>query len=366
MSIDKNVIRATLAMLGTIVGAGVFAIPSVFRQYGIGWGSALYWVVATLVLATHLLLSEVILQKNTFGKMRLPGMVSSVLGPRWGKIAFLSHPGQTIGACLAYIILGGEFIYALGGAQFVSSILFWQVVFWAGGAATVLIGLHFVAKVESWLTWGLILALGVSVFLFGKIADPTLFFQMQGSWAWSPIGILVFSLFGLTIIPEIVEIAGGKREPAQRSIAWGSLGAALLMWLFGVTAYAAAPDITASAPGYASVLSAETRWIIPVVGFLAVATSFITLMEGMKRMLIADAKMHKNTAKVLALGAPLILLFTTQRNFLSTVSFVGGFFSALNGIFATVMAAKLKKIRWPLGISFIFLLIIISRILNLT
>lgn len=365
MSIDKRQLRATLAMLGTIIGAGVFAIPSVFRQYGIGWGSVVYWVIAGMVLATHLLLSEVILEKAAFSRIRLPGMVTSVFGEWWGRVAFLSHPGQTIGACLAYVILGGEFLYVLGGAQLVHSLLFWQVLFWVGGALTVFVGLNFVAKVESWLTWLLIFALLFSVFLFGKIADPTLFFQAQGSWAWSPIGILVFSLFGLTSIPEIMEIAGSDREPAQRSIAFGSLGAAVLMWFFGVTAYAAAPDVAASASGYASVLSEKTRWIIPVIGFLAVATSFITLMEGMKRMLMTDAKLEKNTAKVLALSAPLVLLFITQRNFLSTVSFVGGFFSAINGIFATTMAVKVKKIQWPLLITVFFLFLLISRILNL-
>ncbi|MCC7357315.1 hypothetical protein IT408_02295 [Candidatus Uhrbacteria bacterium] len=366
MSINKQSLRAALAMLGTIIGAGVFAIPSVFRQYGIGWGSLIYWLIAILVLVTHLLFSEVILQKTIFRRMRLPGMVSSILGPNWGKIAFLTHPSQIIGACLAYIVLGGEFLYALGGEKIISSVLFWQFVFWAGGAVTVLIGLNFIAKIESWLTWILVASLLMSVVLFSKIADPNLFFQVQAEWAWSPIGILVFSLFGLSVIPEIVELAGSKREPVHQSITFGTLGAALLMWLFGVMAYAAAPSNDTSALGYASVLSARTRLIIPVIGFLAVATSFITLMEGMRRMLVADAKLHKNTAKVLALSAPLILLFITQRNFLSIVSFIGGFFNALNAIFATVMVVRLKKIYWPLGISGIFLLILISRILNLT
>jgi amino acid permease len=365
MSIKKKVLQATLAMLGTIIGAGVFAIPSVFRQFGLIGGTAIYWIVAALVLATHLLMMEVVIRQKA-GKMRLPGHVGVVLGKPWSIIAFASHPGQTIGACLAYIILGGEFLYAIGGMRLVPSILFWQGIFWLGGALTVIVGMKLVAKVESVLTWLLLAALLISSIIFFRQADPTLFFAWQGSWAWSPLGILIFSLFGLTVIPEIVELSGGKREQASIAITLGSLCAAICMWIFGVMAYAAAPDAAASAAGYASVMPAASRWIIPCVGFLAVATSFITLMEGLKNMLSFDAKLHKHTALAIALASPVILLLLTKRNFLNTVSFVGGVFSALNGAFATVMAAKLLKKTWPLVITSIFLLILLSRILSLT
>lgn len=366
MSIEKKVVQATLAMLGTIIGAGVFAIPSVFKQFGLIGGTIVYWLVAVLVLVTHLLMMEVVIRRQRAGKMRLPGHVGAVLGKPWSILAFASHPGQTIGACLAYIILGGEFLYAIGGMRLVPSILFWQGIFWLGGAITVLIGMKLVAKVESVLTWLLLAALLVSSIVFFRQADPNLFFAWQGSWAWSPLGILIFSLFGLTVIPEIVDLSGGKREQASLAITLGSILAAMFMWVFGIMAYAAAPDAAASAAGYASVMPVAFRWIIPCVGFLAVATSFITLMEGLKNMLSFDAKLHKHTAVVIALAAPVILLLLTKRNFLSTVGFVGGVFSALNGAFATAMAAKLLKKSWPLLITGVFLLILLSRILSLT
>lgn len=365
MFINKNVFQAGVVMLGTIIGAGALAIPSVFHTYGLVWGSILYWGIAAMIACTHMLMMDVVFAHGGKKKIRFPGHVTLEFGKRWGTVAFLSHPAQSIGACLAYIILGGEFLYAIGGARLVPSVLFWQALFWAGGAVTVVLGMQVLAKVETKLTWLLVFTLLVTSFLFFRQADPQLFFSLQGTWVWAPIGILIFSQFGLSIIPEIIDLSGNRREASLLAIVGGSLAAALLMWIFGVMAYAAAPGLSDDAARYGSVLPQGWWWIIPCVGFLAVATSFLTLMEGLKHTLMYDAKLQKNTATAISLTSPLLLLLLTQRNFLGTVSFVGGVFSAMNGAFATAMGARVRKQVWPYAITLIFLLIIFSRILSL-
>lgn len=365
MSINKNVFQAGIVMLGTIIGAGALAIPSVFHTYGLVWGSVLYWGIAAMVACTHMLMMDVVFAHGGKKKIRFPGHVTMEFGKVWGALAFLSHPAQSMGACLAYIILGGDFLYALGGGHLVPSVLFWQGLFWAGGAVTVILGMKFLARVETRLTWLLVGALIVTSFLFARQADPALFFSLKATWVWAPLGILVFSQFGLSIIPEIIDLSGNQREGALLAIVGGSLMAALLMWIFGVMTYAAAPALSDSATSYSTALPQAWWWIIPCVGFLAVATSFLTLMEGLKHTLMYDAKLGKNTATAVSLTSPLFLLLLTSRDFLGTVSFVGGVFSATNGALATAMGAHVRRQFWPYLITLVFLLIIFSRILSL-
>jgi len=185
------------------------------------------------------------------------------------------------------------------------------------------------------------------------------------SRSFAPLGILIFSLFGMTVIPELVQMTGDHRDRSWAAIIAGTLGAAILMWLFGVFAYAAAPAASVDPGQYAQILPAGFRWLIPVVGFLAVFTSFITLMEALKHMLIYDAKLKPQAAWSIALMSPLVLLLIMHRDFLGTISLVGGVFSAINGIFACALGVVILKRRWPLIPGGIFLLILLSRILSL-
>lgn len=369
--------RAALAMLGTIIGAGTFALPEAFHRMGILAGSVAYWITAAAVLVTHLLYVDVILGSPAQSSRRLPGQAKALLG-KWGeRVAYVSHPAQIIGACLAYLILGGEFLAVLARAGGLPDrVLTWQILFWAGGAATVFVGLKLVARVEAWLTWTLVALLVLSVLLFLPVADPSLFPGADWGAVAGYLGIFLFALFGWAVIPEVAVLCGRDPVRTRLAVAGGTLGAALLMWLFGVFAYAAIGPSLASAPADLSrAYPAAWAWLLPAVGFLAVATSFITLVQDLKAMLHLDAGLPKPAAWALALGGPLFLLLAVSRDFLGTVGFVGAVITGFNGIFLCFLAVKTFRRRgkalplmWrvaaPLLCSAVFAFVLIRRLLK--
>lgn len=354
MTTDKRPFRrATYAMIGTVIGAGTFAIPAAFQSMGILAGSVAYWTVALVVLATHLLFVEAVLYSRGMDKKRFPGYVEIAFG-KWAKrAAYLTQAAQVIGACLAYVILGGEFLASLAGHfGLPDQLLIWQVLFWAGGAAVVFVGLKLVARIEAWMTIGLIALMALAVGLYAPKADPALFTAMHWGAVMPLLGVFLFSLFGWGVISEVSAICGHDRDKTRLAVAGGSLAAALLMWLFGVFAYAAIGDSLGSDPADLSRgLPSGLFWLIPAVGFLAVATSFITLVQDFKAMLHLDAGLPKKIAWAISLGGPLLLLFLTTRDFLSTVGFIGSAISSFNALLLCLMAWKLMS-RKPKDINY--------------
>jgi len=350
--------KATLAMFGTVVGAGTFALPAAFHEMGILAGSVAYWVCALAVLATHLLYAEIVLRNADSASHRLPAQAGQLLGPWARRLAYVTHSGQAVLAILAYIILGGGFLASL--AKMVglpSSMLVWQLLFWAAGAAAVFVGLKMVTAVESKLSWVLIGLLLVSSALFLRSADGGLF--LTAHWGVVPggLGVFLFAMFGWQVIPEVVAITGRDPDRTRLAVAIGSLGASFLMWLFAVLAYAAIGNALGTDPSQlASGFPYAWAWLLPAVGFFAVANPFLMLSQDLKAMLHLDAKFSKPLAWALALGVPLFLFFVVTRNFLETVSFSGAILSSLNGILICLMALTACKISrkrnwlWCVGI----------------
>ncbi len=373
----RSIVQGGLALLGTIVGAGVFAVPLAFQRTGILTASVIFWIVALAILMVHLLYADLIVANPILAQKRLPGQAEYLLGP-WAKwVAYLSHPTQVIGACLAYIILGGQFLNSLAtivGAR--DHVFLWQLFFWAGGAAIVFWGLRVVARIESWMTWALVALLFVSSFLFASQADGSLLLVQHWSMLFAPIGVFVFAVFGLPVITEVVVMCEHDSMRTRIAVAAGSLGAAFLTWLFGVFSVAASGDIPLSTPAdLTNLLHPSFAWLIPAVGFFAVATSFITMTQDVKETFHLDAGFSKGLAWITALGAPLLLFLFVTQDFLKTVSLVGLIFGTANAVLVLLMAraAALRKrrssISWtqtilPLFFSFLFIAVAIWSILH--
>jgi len=333
--------RAILLVAGSIIGAGIFGLPAAFAEVGFWPGTILFFFLSGVVVATHLMYTEVILASKK--KMRLTGYANEGLGKMGFRLATISYPLQLIGACIAYIILGGEFINVLMQQAGVNIALpFWQLVFWLLGAIIVLYSLKFVSLFESWATTFLLLAIIIAV----TVAFPFVEFsniQLGNPNVWfAPFGIFLFSLSGLSVMSEAVEVAGRKRMHAYGAVTVGTLIAALFSWVFGVTLYLAARGFQiTSTHDLISVLPVEWSWLIPILGFLAVITSFIAISEDLEATLHADYKLEPKIASAVALLTPLILYILVTRDFLATISFVGSVFVGMNAIIVCLLAWKI-------------------------
>src|SRR3989344_8659560 len=104
-------VLALSTLIGTIVGAGMFGLPFAIVQSGLLLSLFYFLLLGVCVTYLHLFFGEVCLR--TPGKHRLIGYAGLYLGS-WAKgLVTFSTIAGTIGALLAFLIIGGGFLKIL-------------------------------------------------------------------------------------------------------------------------------------------------------------------------------------------------------------------------------------------------------------
>ena len=104
-------LKALAVFLGTVIGVGIFGLPFVAMKAGF-FVVVLYFVlIAIFVISINWLYAKVVL--GTKGIHRLPGYVGQYLSPFWQKLVFLVVSLGLFGSLLAYLIIGGQFLFAI-------------------------------------------------------------------------------------------------------------------------------------------------------------------------------------------------------------------------------------------------------------
>jgi tyrosine-specific transport protein len=336
----RSILVASLTMVGTIIGAGIFGLPAAFSAVGFWPGTALFWVLAGAAMTTHLLFAGMLLQENR--RMRLTGLVRRHLDPFFHIVAEITYPLQVVASIFAYLILGGEFLSILARAAGISlPVGIWQMVFWLVGGVTVLFGLKAVARVNGLATSAKMATLLLAVVVAWPLVDlASVRLHGWGEW-FLPFGIFLYALSGLPAVGETVEITKRNKREALWAVGIGSFVSALLSWMFGVVIYLAArgyPIHTISE--VVSVLPSGWALLIPFLGLLSVSTAYLIMAEDLKETLDLDFKLNAKQSVAIALGLPLLLLLAVSRDFLATIGFIGSVFVSLNGLMICAMAFK--------------------------
>lgn len=361
----KNpVLLASLSLVGTIVGAGIFGIPYVFAQTGLSISLIYCVVLGGAALLTHWLYARV--AAATPGKHRLVGYVHKHLGRGHAEVASVTNPMNLLGSLLAYLILGGGFLSALfGGSQVV-----WGIVFFAVMSLALILPFKRMEYIEVILTWLLIVAcVGIILTVAPHVQIKNLMVFGSAKW-FLPFGVVFFSFGGLSVIPDLVETLGKNLKKVGRAVALGTLISVALTAVFGLVIAATTGALTTenAIPGLIPFVG---RYIVvagAVFGLLAVATSFLTIGENVKDQFHLDFKMSLPAAWAAAIGIPLAAYLFGARNLISVLGFVGSVFGAIDGILIALMARRLVRgpLRWfiiPLIV--VFLIGIASEVIYL-
>lgn len=358
-------------MLGTIIGAGVFALPAAMKTGGILGASAAYWLIAGVVIGTHALYAEVVAKGKGKARHWFPGHAGRYLGPWAERVTLLSHPAQIIGACLAYLVLGGGFLsslaHQLGRAD---SVFAWQLAFWLCGSVLVLSGTGKLSRAGLAVTWAMAALMTVAIILFAPHADPQMFSTFNIGGIPAVLGVFLFALTGWTAVPDVAARCGNDAAMTRKAVITGTSAAALLMWLFGVLGYAAVgASLTSNPDDVARVFPVFFFWLFPLIGACTVLSPFVNLSRDLTETLRVDAGIPQDLSLAVVLLSPLALLFWTSRNFLDTVGFVGAILTAFNSLIVCmiVLASRKKEKGWlptffPVLFGAVYLFIFLQRL----
>jgi len=348
-----KILYAIAVLSGTIIGVGLFALPYVTLKVG-------FWVIlgyflglATLVILVHLFFGELALKTPDF--KRLPGFAKIYLGKRGQIVAYISTILGLFGALLAYLIVGGEFFSELLSPFFGGSSLFYTLFYFVIAAALIFYGIKAIEKVEF---WGLVLFFIIlfAIFFRGEsfIATRNLFPLSDWSALFLPYGVILFTLWGAALIPEVEEMLTGQKKMLLKIIPIAILIPAVIYLFFiylvlGITG----PQTTETAlPGLRAVLGDGIVSLALLFGLVTTFTSFITLGLTLKKVFWYDLKFSKNLAWAITCFLPLFFFLLGFKSFIVVIGVVGGMLLAVDGILILLMYKKVnpekKFIVYPL------------------
>jgi len=328
----SNFLKAWATFTGTIVGVGIFGLPYVAMKAGFFVVLFYFLVVIFLAIIVHFLLGEV--ARDTHKIARIPGYAEEYIGPRTKKFAFVVSSLALIGALLAYLIIGGDFLYlflkeSLGGLS-----IFYTFFFFLAGAYLIYRGIEIISRFEL-----IMLVIFVLLLLF-FLCRALPFIQSEHFTTFNPrfitfpYGIVLFALWGVALIPEVKEMVERDRRKLIWVIILGILASALcyLVFIFAILG-ASGPQTSQNAiSGFAFILGDRIIAIGYFFGIIATFTSFITLGLTLKKIFWYDFKIPERISWGLTCFIPLFLYLIGLKDFIEVIGITGAVMLGLEAI----------------------------------
>lgn len=336
---NHRVYRATSSLIGTTIGAGMFAIPYVVSKFGFWSGIVYLLALGILNLILNLIYGEIILR--TFGDHQLSGYGQLYLGKRGKAIATIALFFSLYGALLAYLVKTGEFLALISSVQ---NSFFWTIVFFLLSSLAIFFGLRAVSTLENFITVAL---LGLTLLMvglgFGKINVLNLS-RVNFSYFFLPLGVILFAYSGSSVIPEMEEILRREPHKLKKSIIIGSAVPILIYLLFTVAVVGVCGNLT-SDDAISGLSLFFPPWMVilgALLAILAMASSYLTIGYVLKEVWFRDIAIDKTLSFILACSPPLILFILGAKNFIDILQFTGAISGGLIGILTIKMFQKAK------------------------
>lgn len=337
---QKQFFVATATLIGSIVGVGIFGVPFAIAQIGLPLAIIFFVVLTGVQLLQHLFLTEVAIASPD--QERLPGLVGEHLGIRRKALATFVILASYWAAMLAYIILGGKFLWILFGGTLGGSQLVYQIVWAIVAAIVIAFRLSTIARIDFFVTIALVIA-------FVVVSVRGLAWVNIGNFAVSPpgnlflpYGVILFSLAGLPAILDMEDLLGGDKKVYRRAVIVGTLVAAALTIAFGIVVYGVTGVNTSedAMSGLASLIGRPGLAMLSLIGFFAVATSFFPMGLNVREMFEYDYRMSRSWAWFVAMAVPVALFLFLGTNFIAVISFSGAVFGAITAVLIALMYRK--------------------------
>lgn len=330
---------------GTIIGAGMFALPYVTARAGLLMGIVYLLLFALITYWTLGCFAEVILCTRGFHH-QLGGYAEHHFGKTAKHFVAAIQIFTSYGSLLVYTIGIAELLAVLSGSFLPETDERWfGAIFILISFVIVRYGMKGLRAAESWSTFiMLLLIVGLIVWtipFIKPLATPL--------WDWSfiglPFGVVMFAYGGLSAVTLMSDILARDRRLLKKAIGWGVFIPLLFYLVFTIsTVLATGVSVTPDALIALGHIG-NYPFLVPfgaVLGIFAMATSFWPISHTLGDAFCYDYKIPR-WCRIIFLGLiPLALYLFSNANFIGAISITGGVLSTLLGI---VVVALYNKVR---------------------
>ena len=338
----RAVILPASILSGTIIGAGIFSLPFIFKEAGLST-SFFYLAIFSLVyLFIYFFYGDLIIR--TPGEHRFVGYAKMYLGVSGFWAAILIGLIQLFFVLTIYLVLAPSF-----SRLFIADGHFYHLlVFWLLGSIAILFDTKRVAFLEFLIIGGiiaiiaLIFGLGLDGFLTKEI-----FWDDINLSKFLVVGPILFALSGAIAVPEVVSYFRETNTPIsflKNSLSLGAILPAIIYAGFIAGVLGLSESVTEDAvSGLAARLPIWLLALVGVLGFLSLISSYIVIGLNARRILEYDLSLPGFVSRLLVIFIPVGLYLVGFQSFIGLVSFVGLIFLPLESIFIIFMWLKANK-----------------------
>ena len=284
----KKYFLALATFSGTIIGVGLFGLPYVTLKAGVVPVLFYFALITVVMIISHLIFGEICLR--TLEQRRLPGYTEIYLGKKYKIIPAISNSIGLFGANLAYIIIGGGFLGNLLLPVFGGNELIYLLIFFTTGSFIIYLGSKAIARSE---LLSLIIFLVIFLFIFIKGSsfieiDNFRLFTADFKSILLPYGVILFSLSGMSIVPEAREILGKNGKLLKSLLITGTLLPAIVYLFFIVLILGTSGILTTedALSGLQPILGPNILIVGFLFGIITTFTSYISIGLTLKNILV--------------------------------------------------------------------------------
>lgn len=330
-------------LIGTVIGVGLFGLPYVASQAGILVILAYFIVIGVVIYFVQSIYGSVIASSQP--RLRIAGLMGEHLGVLGKHSMFVVAIITLSGTMLAYLVIGGQFAQQFFGHFFGGNYLVYVLAFFVVGAFLVFKDRSSIAQAESFMIvlFVVLVAIlgiaGLGKYNFGELQRVSLVHLFL------PYGVVIFSLWGTSIMPEVYEMCKGDIKLFKR-VLLGALVFAIIFYLifiFIVFSLSGANTTEDAISGLAVLLPSKIILLAYCFGLLTCFTSFITMGLNLKKIYWYDYKVNRHFSWALACFVPLILFFAGLKDFLQIIGLIGGIALGIVGIMIFLAYLRLQK-----------------------
>lgn len=336
-------LKSLMPFIGSVIGVGIFGLPYVFAQSGFFIG-LIHLVVIGLVNASVLLLYADIVM-NSKGQARLTGYMRTFLGEHWATLASVVAFGTNWGAMLAYMILGGQFLFTLLSPSIGGEVVLYQLGFFILSSLLLIGGLGFIAHLELVFVTLLLIVLGIVLGGSLPYADLAFLTHTNLTHWFLPFGVVLFAYGGFAAVPEMAEVLQNERHKLRKAIMYGTAIVVLVYLAFaGIVVAVSGTETTQDAISGLGFIAGQ--WILilgSIVGFISVFTSFILLGISIMNTMLYDYKIRYFSAWGITVVIPLLVYLAGARNFISVIGLTGGILGSCFGLLVILLYLRAKN-----------------------
>ena len=341
----KNFFLPAGLLAGTVIGAGMFALPWLFQRAGFGVGMAALALGAGAYLFIHLAYADLIVRSP--GEHRFAGYAKLYLGRAGFWVASVVAIFEMVSVLTIYLIISVSFANLL----FPGDSLVKLLVFWALASLAMFLPLKRLALTEFLLTGGKI-AIILGILAFGipnasRILDVGFFTEWQT--VLLPLGPALFALSGRVAIPSVVAYFREKgvvhsRKALASAIIAGTLIPAVVYILLVIAITSLSRSVSDdSVTGLIGNIPPLALIGVGALGLMSIWSAYVLVGVDTKNLLRYDFKFFPGVAAMITISAPVILYLAGFHNFIGLVSFVGGIFLAIEGLLVIAMWWSAKR-----------------------